>query len=71
MSLAECVSATVLLRGCVAELELASVLRQLRMELNETMADAEGERLRFEMGPVELSLPRPDSTSLPFSNFHD
>ena len=37
-------------------LELASVVRQLRTELNEAMADAEGERLRFELGPVELSL---------------
>jgi hypothetical protein len=40
----------------VAHLELASVVRQLRTELNEAMADAEGERLRFELGPVELSL---------------
>ena len=37
-------------------LELASVIRQLRAELNEAMDDAEGERLRFELGPVELSL---------------
>ena len=37
-------------------LELASVLRQLRAELNEAMDDAEGERLRFELGPVDLSL---------------
>jgi hypothetical protein len=37
-------------------LELASVVRQLRTELNEAMRDAEGERLRFELGPVELSL---------------
>ena len=37
-------------------LELASVLRQLRTELNEAMDDADGERLRFELGPVELSL---------------
>src|ERR1700726_3988839 len=37
-------------------LELASVVRQLRAELNEGMDDAEGERLRFELGPVELSL---------------
>lgn len=36
--------------------ELASVLRQLRTELNEALGDAEGERLRFELGPVELSL---------------
>jgi len=27
----------------------------LRAELNEAMGDAEGERLRFELGPVELS----------------
>ena len=40
----------------MADLELASVVRQLRTELNEAMADAEGERLRFELGPVELSL---------------
>lgn len=37
-------------------LELASVIRQLRAELNEAMDDAEGERLRFELGPVDLSL---------------
>ena len=37
-------------------LELATVIRQLRAELNEAMDDAEGERLRFELGPVELSL---------------
>jgi hypothetical protein len=37
-------------------LELAPVLRQLRAELNEAMDDAEGERVRFELGPVELSL---------------
>jgi hypothetical protein len=36
-------------------LELASVIRQLREELNEAMDDAEGERLRFELGPVEQS----------------
>jgi hypothetical protein len=32
------------------------VVRQLRAELNEAIGDAEGERLRFELGPVELSL---------------
>jgi hypothetical protein len=37
-------------------LELASVLRQLRAELDEAMGEAEGERLRFELGPVEMSL---------------
>ena len=40
----------------VAGVELASVVRQLRVELNEALADAEGERLRFQLGPVELSL---------------
>jgi hypothetical protein len=40
----------------VAGVELASVVRQLRTELNEALADAEGERLRFELGPVEVSL---------------
>jgi hypothetical protein len=40
----------------VAGLELASVLRELRAELNEAMGDADGDRLRFELGPVELSL---------------
>ena len=40
----------------VAGVELASVVRQLRAELNEALADAEGERLRFQVGPVELSL---------------
>ena len=34
----------------MADLELASVVRQLRTELNEAMADAEGQRLRFELG---------------------
>jgi hypothetical protein len=40
----------------VSGVELASVLRQLRTELNEALADAEGERLRFELGPVQVSL---------------
>lgn len=40
----------------MAGLELASVVRQLRAELNEALDDAEGERLRFELGPIELSL---------------
>jgi Trypsin-co-occurring domain 2 len=42
--------------GAMGGLELASVVRQLRAELNEAMDEAEGERLRFELGPVELSL---------------
>ncbi len=37
-------------------IELASVVRQLRAELNEALADAEGERLRFELGTVQVSL---------------
>jgi hypothetical protein len=40
----------------VAGVELAEVIRQLRAELNEALADAEGERLRFQLGPVEMSL---------------
>jgi hypothetical protein len=40
----------------VADLELASVVRQLRAELNEAMAEGDDQRLRFELGPVELSL---------------
>jgi hypothetical protein len=40
----------------VGGVELASVIRQLRAELNEALVDAEGERLRFELGPVEMSL---------------
>jgi hypothetical protein len=40
----------------VGGVELASVVRQLRAELNEALDEAEGERLRFELGPVELSL---------------
>jgi hypothetical protein len=40
----------------VPGVELASVIRQLRAELNEALADAEGERLRFQLGPVEVAL---------------
>jgi Trypsin-co-occurring domain 2 len=40
----------------VGGVELASVVRQLRAELNQALADAQGERLRFELGPVEMSL---------------
>jgi hypothetical protein len=40
----------------MAGLELASVVRQLRAELNEAMVEGEGDRLRFELGPVELNL---------------
>lgn len=32
------------------------MVRQLRAELNEALDDGDGERLRFELGPVELSL---------------
>jgi Trypsin-co-occurring domain 2 len=40
----------------VGGVELASVVRQLRAELNEALADAQGERLRFELGPVQVAL---------------
>lgn len=40
----------------MGSVELASVVRQLRAELNEALADAEGERIRFELGPVQVSL---------------
>jgi hypothetical protein len=40
----------------MAGVELASVIRQLRTELNEALADTEGERLRFRLAPVEMSL---------------
>jgi hypothetical protein len=36
--------------------ELAAVIRQLRTELNDALTHAEGERLRFQLGPVEMSL---------------
>ena len=42
--------------GGMAGVELASVIRQLRAELNEALDDAEGARLRFELGPVQVSL---------------
>ncbi|GAA2787821.1 trypco2 family protein [Saccharopolyspora taberi] len=37
-------------------IELAELIRQLRSELNLATATAEGEPLRFELGPVELEL---------------
>ena len=37
-------------------MELAAVVRQLRAELNGALADAQGERLRFELGPVQVAL---------------
>jgi Trypsin-co-occurring domain 2 len=40
----------------VGGVELASVVRQLRAELNEALEDAQGERLRFELGPVQVAL---------------
>lgn len=43
-------------RAELGGLDLASVLRQLRAELNEAMDAAEGERLRFELGQVDVSL---------------
>ena len=40
----------------MAGVELASLIRQLRSELNEAMTDGDGERLRFALGPVQVSL---------------
>lgn len=40
----------------VSGVELAELVRQLRSELNEALANAQEERLRFELGPVEASL---------------
>jgi hypothetical protein len=40
----------------VGGVELASVVRQLRAELDEALAGAQGERLRFELGPVQVAL---------------
>lgn len=40
----------------MSALELASVLRELRAELTEALEEADNERLRFELGPVELTL---------------
>jgi hypothetical protein len=37
-------------------IELASLVRQLRAELSEALAESQGERLRFELGPIELTL---------------
>ncbi len=40
----------------MAEVELSSVIKNLRNELNEALADSSNERLRFELGPIELTL---------------
>ena len=40
----------------MAGVELASFVLDLRAELNKALAAAEGERLRFELGPVEMTL---------------
>ncbi|SHG26434.1 trypco2 family protein [Streptoalloteichus hindustanus] len=37
-------------------IELAELIGQLRAELSAAMAAGEGEKLRFELGPVELEL---------------
>lgn len=37
-------------------IELASVIRDLRVELQEAVAAADGEMLRFELGPIELEV---------------
>jgi len=44
------------LGGRMSGVELASLVQQLRVELAEALAAGEGERLRFELGPIELSL---------------
>ena len=36
--------------------ELAQVISQLRQELSAAMREGEGEDLRFELGPVELTV---------------
>jgi hypothetical protein len=40
----------------VAGVELAAVIAQLRADLSEALVAGDGERLRFELGPVELEL---------------
>ncbi len=35
-------------------IELSDMIRQLRQELNAAMADGAGEKVRFELGPVEI-----------------
>ncbi|MEW1658732.1 trypco2 family protein [Streptomyces sp. NPDC093707] len=37
-------------------IELASVIRDLRAELAQAISEAEGEALRFELGPIELEV---------------
>ncbi|MGY5129458.1 trypco2 family protein [Streptomyces nigrescens] len=37
-------------------IELASVIRDLREELGRAIVSAEGEALRFELGPIELEV---------------
>ncbi|PNE40795.1 MULTISPECIES: trypco2 family protein [Streptomyces] len=37
-------------------IELASVIRDLRAELEQAITAAEGEALRFELGPIELEV---------------
>lgn len=37
-------------------IELAEVIRQLRLELDRARSAAEGEDLRFELGPIELEV---------------
>lgn len=36
--------------------ELSEMIRELRHELSEAIAEGEGEQLRFRLGPVELEL---------------
>jgi hypothetical protein len=37
-------------------IELAQVIRELRSELDEAIADGVGRQLRFEVGPIELEM---------------
>ncbi|MER7396508.1 trypco2 family protein [Streptomyces sp. NPDC000151] len=37
-------------------IELANVIRNLRQELEQSITAAEGEALRFELGPIELEV---------------
>jgi hypothetical protein len=40
----------------MGKIELAAVIRQLRAELGEALTEGSRDRLRFELGPIELSL---------------
>jgi hypothetical protein len=53
---ASCTSGIANAVDVVANIELAAVISQLRDELGEAMSEGEGDRLRFGLGPIELSL---------------